>query len=52
VIKVHGSVVLYGVGEDPARLRRTAEALREADGVIAVTPIYTDVGTRQCCHRA
>ncbi len=37
VVKVHGSDVLGDIRRQPARLRRTAEALRGADAVVAVS---------------
>jgi glycosyltransferase involved in cell wall biosynthesis len=41
MIKVHGSDVLV-LGRDPRRRERVAEALREADGVIAVSQNLAD----------
>jgi glycosyltransferase involved in cell wall biosynthesis len=37
VVKVHGCDILWGLSRNPARRRRTAEAIRNADAVVAVS---------------
>ncbi|MDB5309376.1 MAG: family glycosyltransferase [Gemmataceae bacterium] len=49
VIKVHGCDILCGgagLDSDPPRMRRTADALRRADGVIAVSRHLADIVIR------